>query len=138
MLFWSIVGNVSAWFVNLTVPFQAQAQVTFQDPVDDATGQLLQRRAREHGSLSITKAVGSWRAGAEFVASGARFDSNTEDPTTRMHGYGLVNLIANYTVNKDWLIRARWNNVANREYELAQFYNTPGSNVFVTLEYQPK
>jgi vitamin B12 transporter len=118
--------------------FQAQAQVTFQDPIDDANGQLLQRRAREHGSLSITKAVGSWRTGAEFVASGARFDSNNEDPTTRMHGYGLVNLIANYTVSKDWLIRARWNNVANREYELAQFFNTPGSNVFVTLEYQPK
>ena len=118
--------------------YQIQAQVTYQDPIDDTTGQLLQRRARAHGSMSVTRAVGSWRAGAEVVASGARFDSNNEDPTTRMHGYGLVNLIASYTVNKDWLIRARWNNVANREYELAQYYNTPGSNVFVALEYQPK
>lgn len=118
--------------------FETKAQLTFQDPINDATGQLLQRRAREHGALSITRAAGPWRAGAELVASGARFDSITEDPTTRMHGYGLVNLIASYTLNREWLVRARWNNVANRDYELVQFFNTPGSNLFVALQYQPK
>jgi vitamin B12 transporter len=117
---------------------RANAHVTFQNPIDDATGQLLQRRAREHGTLSITKAVGPWSVGTEIVASGARFDSNTEDPATRMHGYGLVNLIASYKLSQEWLIRARWNNIFNRDYELAQFFNTPGSNLFVTLQYQPK
>ncbi len=118
--------------------FEVKTQLTFQDPINDVTGQLLQRRAREHGSMSVTRATGQWKLGMELVASGARFDSNTEDPTTRMHGYGLVNLIASYTVTKEWLIRARWNNVANREYELAQNFNTPGSNLFVALQYQPK
>jgi outer membrane cobalamin receptor len=35
-------------------------------------------------------------------------------------------------------MRARWNNVANRDYELAQNFNIPGSNLFVALQYQPK
>jgi vitamin B12 transporter len=118
--------------------FQGKAQITFQDPINEATGQLLPRRAREHGTFSITRAAGAWRAGAELVASGARFDSNDENPTTRMHGYGLVNLIASYTLNREWSVRARWNNVANRDYELTQNFNTPGSNLFVALQYQPK
>lgn len=118
--------------------FQGNAQLTFQDPVNEATGQLLQRRARQHGTFSITRAAATWRVGAELVASGARFDSNNENPATRMHGYGLVNLIASYTLNKEWSVRARWNNVADRDYELVQNYNTPGSNLFVALQYQPK
>lgn len=118
--------------------YQANAHLTFQNPVNETTDRLLQRRAREHGSLSITRVTGPWKMGTEIVVSGARFDSNTENPATRMHGYGLVNLIASYTLNREWLIRARWNNVANRDYELAQNFNTPGSNLFVALQYQPK
>jgi len=55
-----------------------------------------------------------------------------------MHGYGLVNLTASYALDPEWSVKARWNNVFNREYELAQNFNTPGSNLFVALQYQPK
>lgn len=114
------------------------AQVTLQDPVDDATGQLLQRRAREHGSLSASRGFGPWTLGAELVASGARFDSGTEAPDTRMAGYGLVNLTASYTLARDWSVKARWDNVFDKSYELVQHFNTPGSNLFISLQYQPK
>jgi vitamin B12 transporter len=117
---------------------QANAQLTFQDPVDGETGKLLPRRAKEHGSLAISNATGPWRLGAEVVASGARFDSIDEDPAKKMHGYGLVNLTASYALSRDWLVRARWNNVFDREYELAKDFNTPGSNVFVAVQYQPQ
>jgi vitamin B12 transporter len=117
---------------------QANAQLTFQDPVDEETGKLLRRRARQYGSLAISNATGPWRLGAEVVGSGARFDSTDEDPATKMHGYTLLNLTASYALSGEWLVRARWNNVFNREYELAQNFNTPGSNVFVALQYQPQ
>jgi outer membrane cobalamin receptor len=32
----------------------------------------------------------------------------------------------------------RWNNVFNRSYELVQNFNTPGSNVFFALRYEPQ
>ena len=96
------------------------------------------RRAREYGSVAAGKAAGRWRFGAEVTSSGARFDSADEDPAKKMHGYALVNLTASYALSQEWLLRARWNNVFNREYELAQNFNTPGSNVFVALQYQPR
>jgi len=117
---------------------QANAQLTFQDPMNEETGKLLQRRAREHGRLALSDAAGPWRLGAEVVASGARFESTDESPGTKMHGYGLLNLTASYALSRDWSVRARWNNVFNREYELAQNFNTPGSNVFVAVQYQPR
>jgi len=116
---------------------QGNAQLTLQDPVDEETGKRLPRRARQYGSAAVGNAAGRWRFGAEVTASGARFDSTDEGPAKKMHGYGLVNLTASYTLDREWSVRARWNNVFNREYELAQNFNTPRSNVFVSLQYQP-
>jgi vitamin B12 transporter len=115
---------------------QANAKVTLQDPVDEDTGKMLPRRAREYGTVAVANAAGRLRLGAEVVASGARFDSPGEDPARRMHGYAIVNLTASYALGRDWSLRARWNNVFDREYELAQNFNTPGSNVFVAVQYQ--
>lgn len=117
---------------------QSNAQVTLQDPVDEETGKMLPRRAKQYGSVAVGNATGRWRLGVEVTASGARFDSANEDPAKKMHGYALVNLIASYPLARDWSVRARWNNVFDRDYELAQHFNTPGSNVFVALQYQPR
>jgi len=116
---------------------QANARLTLQDPVDEDTGKMLPRRAREYGSLAVGSAAGPWRLGGEVTASGARFDSAGEDPSRKMHGYALLNLTASYALARDWSVRARWNNAFDRDYELAQNFNTPGSNVFVALQYQP-
>jgi vitamin B12 transporter len=117
---------------------QANAHLTLQDPVDEETGKLLPRRAREYGGVAVGNAAGRWRFGAEVTASAARFDTPDEDPAKKMHGYALLNLTVSYAVARDWSVQARWNNVFNREYELAQNFNTPGSNVFVALQYQAK
>jgi vitamin B12 transporter len=117
---------------------QANAQLTLQDPVDEETGKLLPRRARQYGSVAVGSVAGRWRFGAEVTASGARFDSAGEDPAKKMHGYALLNLTLAYALARDWSVRARWNNMFDREYELAQNFNTPGSNVFVSLQYQSR
>jgi len=117
---------------------QTNAQLTLLDPVDEETGKLLPRRAREYGSLAVGHAAGRWRVGGEVTASGARFDSAGEDSAKKMHGYSLLNLTVSYLFSRDWSVRARWNNVFDRDYELAQNFNTPGSNVFVALQYQPQ
>ena len=117
---------------------QANVHLTLQDPVDEETGKLLPRRAREYGSVALGNAAGRWRFGAEVTASGARFDSADADPAKKMHGYALLNLTVSYALERDWSVLARWNNVFDRDYELVQHFNTPGSNVFVALQYQPR
>ncbi len=50
-----------------------------------------------------------------------------------MGGYGLVNLNASWAMTPRWTLAARLNNLTGRRYELVQGYNTPGSNLFVSL-----
>ena len=116
---------------------QLHAKLTLQDPKDKTSGFQLQRRAKQFGSLVASRAFGTWNAGAEVNVSGKRFDSANEDPATRSGGYALVNLFAGYAISPAWTIDLRWNNVSGRKYELVRHYNTPGSNVFVTVRWTP-
>ena len=117
--------------------YQLRAKATLQNPVNEANNTLLPRRAKQFGSAAVSHAIGAWRGGAEVVASGARFNGSNEVPTQRMHGYGLLNLFGSYRIDRKWSVDARWNNALGRDYELVQNFNTPGSNLFVTLRYQP-
>ena len=93
----------------------------------------VERRARRSAGAQV-------RGGgyAEVVGSSERYDSTTEAPNTRLHGYGLLNLSAGYAVARDWSLNARWNNVLDRDYELIQFFNTPRSNLFMWVVWQPR
>ena len=113
----------------------ARAEWTQQRAVDADSGTQLVRRARTHGSLGGGASFGAWRFGADIVASGARFDSVANTPGSRMAAYELLHLHGAYAVNREWSIRARVNNVADKRYELAQGYNTPRRNLFVALEF---
>ena len=132
------IRGVELGYQGSVAGFQANAHATFQDPVDDATGAMLPRRAKEFGSVGASRASGPWILGGEVVASSARFDQAGEAEGTRMHGYALLNLTVAYVINREWSIRGRWNNVLDRQYELAQNFNTPGSNVFIAVQYQSK
>jgi vitamin B12 transporter len=131
-----IRGGEFAWQATLDAT-EFRAKLTLQRPENEATGLELQRRAREFGSITARRAWRQWRFGAEVVASGARFDSSNEDPATRMGGYALLNLFASYAFAPGWSAEIRWNNVTNKDYELVKDYNTPGSNVFVWVRWNP-
>jgi vitamin B12 transporter len=118
--------------------WQTRAQATVQDPRDETTGFQLRRRAKQYGSVGAERRFGRWRVGGDVIGSAERFDSTNEAPNTRMHGYALVNLTAGYALARDWSVNARWNNVFDRDYELVQFFNTPGSNLFFWVAWQPR
>ncbi len=112
-----------------------QARLTVQDPKSEDTGFQLQRRAKRHGSIVAARDFGAWHVGAEMLASGARFDSPSEAPATRLGGYAVVNLTLARRLSPAWAVELRWNNVANRDYELVQGFNTPGSNAMLSLKW---
>lgn len=114
-----------------------RTMLTLQDPKAEPTGLRLQRRAKRHGSVIASRAFGAWKIGAEMVASGERFDSSNEAPTSRMAGYAVFNLSVIYRLSPSWSVDARWNNIGNRKYELVRNFNTPGSNALVSLRWTP-
>ncbi|MDR3391496.1 MAG: TonB-dependent receptor [Sulfuriferula sp.] len=115
---------------------QLHASYDLQDPRDETTGNMLARRARQHGTVDISKTIGAWNLGAQTIASGMRYDDPAN--STRLGGYTLVNLRAAYQVAAEWRLFAKLNNVFNKDYETVSGYNTPGANLFVGLEWQQK
>jgi vitamin B12 transporter len=125
--------------------WQLQGSVDIQSPRDEATENLLVRRANRHAKASLSYTLGDWRFGAETIASSKRYnDSANLQPIA---GYTLFNLTTDYQINSDWKVQARLNNVFDKSYALAYdgnpntsgfVYNTPGSNLFVNLRWAPK
>jgi vitamin B12 transporter len=114
--------------------FAAKGSVDFQRPEDDATGNLLPRRARQHAAVTVSQTWRALRVGAELIASSARFDDAAN--TRRMGGYATVNLTADYAFAYRWVVFVRLDNIFDKHYELAADYNTPGASVFVGIHYR--
>lgn len=113
-----------------------RASADFLNPENETTDKVLRRRAKRHGALSIARRAGAWTTGVEAIASGPRFDD--ADNMVRLSGYTIFNLFGEYRITGAWSLFARMNNLFDKDYELAQGFNTPGFNAFVGVRYEPK
>jgi vitamin B12 transporter len=122
-----------------------KGSVDIQSPRDEDTDNLLVRRANRHTSFGASREWGNWRFGSEVIGSGTRY--NDAANTQKLGGYTLVNLMADYKINQDWKLQGRINNLFDKDYALAYdgnpnaggfIYRTPGSNLFVSISYQPQ
>jgi vitamin B12 transporter len=113
-----------------------RSALDIQDPRDETTNKVLTRRARQHATLAAEYETGTVKTGAELVISGKRFDDVANNNV--LGGYGILNLYSSYDFARDWSLFGRWNNVTNKNYELARNYATAGSNVFVGIRYAMK
>lgn len=109
---------------------------TQQNPVNQGTDTTLIKQAKQYGNLAAEYMYSKITTGAGLTISGRRNDY--DGASTGMGGYAIYNLYANYDLEKDLSLFARWNNVFNKNYQLSYGYNTPGSNVFVGLRYTMK
>ena len=114
---------------------RVQASIDLQRPEDDRTGNLLPRRARQHGALSVLQQVGPAQVGVEVIASSLRYDNAAN--TIAMGGYGIVNLTVDWSFAKGWSLLVRGNNVFDKNYQLAADYSTGGAQVFAAVRWQP-
>lgn len=126
--------------------FHLRASLDLQDPKNDDTNKILARRSKTHGTIWLGQSWGKLEIGSELVASGKRF--NDPDNEIKLAGYSLFNVSAKYTLNDSWSIKARINNLFDRQYSLATTaslynnsgpdYNTLGTNIFVSARWSPK
>jgi len=130
-----ITGTTFAYSGRLA-DYTLRASATFQKPLDSDTHLLLNRRARRTATAGVERQIGNWSVGGDIVASSLRYDDIAN--TKRMGGYAVLNLTASYRYSKELSFVARLNNALDKQYELAQYYNTPDRNVFVGFDYHPK
>jgi vitamin B12 transporter len=115
--------------------YALKASFDQQNPIDQSTGYVLAKRAKQFGNVGVERQSHKLVTGVESTLQGHRTDF---DNTGNMSGYALLNLYASYQLEKDISLFARWNNVLNKDYQLSYGYNTPGSNVFVGMRYAMK
>ncbi|MEI7612485.1 MAG: TonB-dependent receptor [Betaproteobacteria bacterium] len=124
----SYIGNQGNW--------NGGASLDLQHARDDVTGNRLIRRADKQFKSHMDYTFSSWTVGGEWQLSDQRFDDTANK--NRLGGYGLVNLLAEYRLEKDWKLFARANNIFDKKYELARDYATLGATVFFGVRYAPK
>lgn len=125
-------GKVAGW--NL------RATATLLHARDDARsgpdyGNELPRRPRRSARIDADRGFGRFSFGASWYLAGRRFDD-----IANLHplgGYALVNLRAGWRLDQAWNLQLALNNVLDKDYETAWFYNQPGRNFMLTLRYRP-
>jgi len=107
-----------------------------QDPWDVSNNRQLQRRAKQYGSVDVSRAIDSYDLGVKLYGSAERKDTTGGAGT--LSGYSIWSFYASKKIDKEWTARLKLDNAFDRDYQLAYGYNTPGRGVFATLQYQPK
>ncbi|WP_040327757.1 TonB-dependent receptor domain-containing protein [Acidovorax delafieldii] len=114
---------------------QLHGSLDLQNPRDLDTGKQLARRAKRHATLGADTRIANWTVGAEVQASGRRFD--TVANTNVLGGYALFNLYASTRIARDYTLLARVDNLADKDYQLARGYATPGRTLYVGVKWAP-
>jgi len=114
--------------------WRARAELTLQDPRDETTGELLQRRSRESLVLALNRDVGALDLGVDIAAFGDRKDFGFPQDVT-MDAYALVNATVRYRVNGALTLQGRLENLFDEDYVLAEGYRTEGRAYTVGVRY---
>jgi vitamin B12 transporter len=134
-----IVGQEISYHLDLGNK-HFKANLTVQDPRDSLTGALLPLRAKTLANLSASHQLANVGMGVEVRYSGERsdsyYDNNSNKIQTTLPSYALLNLTANYILGNNLTLKARVDNLFNKDYAEAYSYQTLGRTLFVSLNYQ--
>jgi len=111
------------------------ASLTLQDPVNEATGQPLVRRAKTLVSASLSQAVGLLTLGGAVRYTGARPDLSGNP---ELASFVLLDLTARYTLTRDWTLFGRIENATDSHYQTAYGYNQLPRTTTVGLSWKLK
>ncbi|WP_201344688.1 TonB-dependent receptor domain-containing protein [Thiohalobacter sp. COW1] len=112
------------------------AGYTYLDATNDSNDEQLDRRPEHSLDLTAQRDFGRHGIGIEALARSERNDQNA---TTRLAGYGLVNLTYRYRPAPRWQVEARVENLFDKDYVLASSFagdwNTLDRTLFVSVRY---
>ena len=114
--------------------WKLNANATFQNTENLATGESLLRRPDEKGAGTIERKFGngSW-LGLEWFVSGKRRDFGG----IILDSYSLVNLRAGWVIASAWRLELRADNLLDEDYQPAFGFNSPGRSANLSLRWLP-
>ena len=116
------------------------SNLTLLDTKDNSpganNGNQLTRRAKTTLNLNMDRKYGKLSAGLSLHVRSSIYDDSAN--SRKLKGYTTVDIRAAYPFAKNWLMQARIDNVFDKRYETASFYNQPKGDVWLTLRYKPE
>jgi vitamin B12 transporter len=109
--------------------------VDFSTPKDLDTDLLLQRRARQHGSVKAETDLGNWAVALQAQANGRRYDDVKN--TIKLGGYTVWGVSASRTLALDWRLIARVENLSDARYQTASGYASSSRAFFLGVRWTP-
>lgn len=112
------------------------ASYDYADPRTEPDGKRLVRVAQNVLNFNVRHRLGAVAVFGELKLSSDREDNNFAfSGRDVLSGYGLLNVGADWKINKSVSLLARVNNLTDATYVLANGYAMPGRNVFVSLNW---
>ena len=108
-------------------------KIDYNKSIDKATKKQKGRRPNRSISLNLSKTSGKWKRSINWIAKSRAWDKNSE--TTKLGGYGLLNLSTSYDFTEDLTVYLNRNNALDKDYEMARGYNTHGKTTTLGLTY---
>jgi len=105
-------------------------------PENAKTGKRLARRPETQATVSADVPWGGWLLGGEMQYVGDRF--NNAANTQRLSSYTLWNLTASTALTPEWTLRARLDNLTDKDYQSVLGYATAGRTWFLGLNWAPR
>lgn len=120
---------------EVTAAFEVFGLVTdialsYTDPVDDSTGDVLNRHARTKATINLNKNFGQFDVDLAWLAQGKRFDGTTE-----LSGYNLVDFFLSYRVTNELVVSANVKNLFDTDYTLLDGFSTEGRTYTASVRY---
>jgi vitamin B12 transporter len=134
-------ARIQGWTLSYEGNFDAvtvRASYDGLDPVNELTGKMLPRRAKQQANLGIDYATGLWKFGATALYVGQRYDDVANSIATRLGHYMTIDLFAEYKITPEWALQARVANLTDATYETAYGYNQRGISGFLTVKWAPR
>lgn len=128
------IRGIEAGYELRRGPWRVLLEAVAQDPKNRATGEPLARRARHSLSAEIAYSRGRYELGTEILAVGERRDSDFS--STVNAPYAVVNVSAHWRLGRELTLGARIENLLDRDYVLADGFNSQSRALLVTLRYE--
>jgi len=130
-----IRGIEASWALRAD-PWSVLAEASLQDPRDLVDNSQLLRRTKHSFTLNGARKIGRGELGMNLLLSGPRSDVDVVTvAAVQDGGYLLAAIYGKLNLTPAWSLTARLDNALNRQYQLANGYNTAGRAASISTRY---
>lgn len=128
-----IVGTlVAGW--NIDAAYTGLSPENKSGGLND--GNNLARRPENSFDMSFGRDFGKISTHFDVHAQGHSYDDLAN--TIRLGGFTTLDLNLGYSMMQNWRLNLAFNNILDKEYETARYFNQDGFNTLLTLRYTPQ